>query len=185
MGEMAPAKHELIIISGPKNAGKTKVCLRLIEMLQDQSVPVSGLVSPGLYRDGRKTGILVRDIACGDEMQLAVYEPGWDPQVPEREWRFNMEAVIWGNKRLKTIKNAPFLLIDEMGFLEMEQNRGWTAGLDLLDSKDYHRAVVVIRPDLLEAVRLRWQPTYFLTVHQSSKWDKLARKIMDYLSESA
>ena len=176
---------EVIIITGQKNTGKTKLCLRLIEMLHQQNRQVSGLISPGFYQAGQKTGILVQDIASGDQKQLAIYDPGWDPQVPKRLWRFDMQVVEWGNQRLKTAVNIDVLLIDELGYLELEENRGWTACLDLLDSKNYHYAVVVVRPDLLETARLRWQSNFFVTVEPDSNCDALALKILDYMRESA
>lgn len=176
---------EIIIITGPKDTGKTRLCLRLIEILRQQERRVNGLVSPGLYQAGHKTGILAQDIASGEQKQLAFYDPGWDAQVPSRLWRFDMQVVEWGNQRLKKANNSEILIIDELGFLEMEQNRGWTAGLDLLDKKAFQHAVVVIRPDLLEAARLRWQPNAFITVLPDSDRDALASKILDYLSDSA
>ncbi len=175
----------ITILTGPKNSGKTLICLRLIEMLREQSFPVKGLVSPGLYAEDRKIGILVRDIATGQEKQMAAFEPGWDPQVPGREWRFDMQAVKWGNERLKTAENAQILLIDELGYLEIEENRGWKAGLDLLDSGKFCHAVVVIRPDLLKEARKRWQPAHFVAVQANSDPKALAQKILTYLSESA
>ena len=116
---------------------------------------------------------------------MAAYQPGWDPQVPGREWRFDMQAVKWGNERLKTAENAQILLIDELGYLEIEENRGWKAGLDLLDSGKYCHAVVVIRPDLLKAARKRWRPAHFVAVQPNSNQEALAQKILTYLSESA
>jgi nucleoside-triphosphatase THEP1 len=175
----------ITILTGPKNSGKTLVCLRLIEMLQERSLSIKGLVSPGLYAGDRKIGILVRDIATRQEKQMAAYQPGWDPQVPSREWRFDMQAVKWGNERLKTAENAQILLIDELGYLEIEENRGWTAGLDLLDSGRYGHAVVVIRPDLLKAARKRWKPAHLVAVQGNSDQKSLAQKILTYLSESA
>ncbi|MDK2982471.1 MAG: nucleoside-triphosphatase [Chloroflexota bacterium] len=176
---------ELFIITGARNVGKTRLCMRLIEMLQAQKRPVCGLVSPGIYENGCKTGILVREIASGDEKQLATYEPGWDPEVPSREWRFDMQAVEWGNERLQAIRKAEILLIDELGYLEMEQNRGWTAALSLLDGRKYEQAVLVIRPDLLDIARSRWHPSAFISVKSESEREEQALKLLAYLSASA
>lgn len=176
---------ETIIITGQKDTGKTRLCLRLIELLREQNRQVSGLVSPGLYQAGQKIGIFVQDIATGEEKQLAFYDPGWDAQVPARVWRFDMQVVEWGNQRLKKAPSCGVLIIDELGFLELEQNRGWTAGLDLLDTKAFKYAVVVVRPDLLEAASLRWQPHAFVRLQPDSDRDALALKLMNYMRESA
>jgi nucleoside-triphosphatase THEP1 len=176
---------EILIITGQKDTGKTRLCLRLIEVLKQQNRQVGGLVSPGLYQAGNKTGILVQEIKNGEQKQLAFYDPGWDVKVPERLWRFDMQAVEWGNQRLKNAANSDVLIIDELGYLEMEENRGWTAGLDLLDNRAFQYAVVVIRPDLLDAARLRWKPRAFVTVKADSDREAMVQKILDHYKESA
>ncbi len=185
MAAMTQITPDITIISGTKNAGKTKFCLCLVEQLHKEAAKVSGLISPGLYEQGHKTGILVRDLSTGAEKQLAVFDPGWDPLVPQREWRFNDEVVEWGNDCLKKATPTDILLIDELGFMELEQNRGWTAGMEALDKGLFTHALAVIRPDLLKIARERWNPAYFLTITPSTDSEVFVNKLIAHWRESA
>jgi len=43
------------------------------------------------------------------------------------------------------------LVIDELGYLEFELKTGWTASFEVLHSKKYRLAMVVIRPECIDA----------------------------------
>ena len=61
----------LLVVSGPPGAGKTTLCIRVAAQL---GARIGGLVSPARMEGGRKTGILVRDLASGEERLLAQVE---------------------------------------------------------------------------------------------------------------
>jgi hypothetical protein len=46
--------------------------------------------------------------------------------------------------------------MDELGPLEFEKGIGLIAGLELIDGKMFHQAIVVIRPKLLQPAQYRW-----------------------------
>ena len=169
---------EITIISGVRNIGKTNLCLLLIETLQKAGKDIKGIVSPGIYKHDRKVGIAVRDIASGKEREMAVFSPGWDPQRPEREWLFKMEVVRWANQQLKKAVPADYLLIDELGYLEFEEHRGWTNGLKILSGGLYKHAFVVIRPDLLVIAkeRLHYKKKYL--VEENTDLGELCKKLL-------
>jgi len=48
------------------------------------------------------------------------------------------------------------LIVDELGPLEFIHAKGWLSGLVALDSFRYRLALVVIRPELMEAAQTRW-----------------------------
>jgi hypothetical protein len=64
--------------------------------------------------------------------------------------------MAWGNDVLGAATPCDLLIVDELGPLEFERNRGWTDGLAAVDSGDYRHALVVVRPQLLPAARARW-----------------------------
>ena len=178
-------KREITIISGIRDIGKTKLCLLLIQMLQNGGMDIKGVVSPGLYEKGNKIGILARDIASGNERKLASYVPGWDAKRPEREWLFEMNAVLWANNQLEKAVPADYLLIDELGYLEFEENKGWTAGLDILDAGRYNHAFVVVRPDLLDLARKRWQNPKLVMVEGDTHLDFICGKLLNHIADNA
>lgn len=178
-------KGEIIIISGPRDAGKTNLCLKLVERLTSTGKMVRGIVSPGLYQDSRKMGILARDVATGEETQFAKYSLGWDIQRPEREWRFLTKGITWVNSRLQTAVPTDILFIDEIGYLEMEEKGGWTAALKNLDQGQFNHAILVIRPDLLEKAHERWKIQQVLIINPDDNLDEFADRILNYLIDKA
>jgi hypothetical protein len=46
--------------------------------------------------------------------------------------------------------------MDELGPLEFDQQQGWMKAFDVINSLLFKKAVVVIRPELLEKARMLW-----------------------------
>ena len=176
---------EIIVISGQRNVGKTLLCLKLIERLKSANLSIKGIVSPGLYMGGKKVGIIARDIASGEERQFAKYSLGWDIQKPEREWLFLDEGISWANERIKNAFPADIILIDELGYLEFEENDGWMAAMEGLDKGLFKHAVVVIRPDLLIQAGNRWNISGTIVVKQGDNFSEISEKIADQLMDKA
>lgn len=177
-------RREITLISGLRDAGKTNLCLELIRRLNQTERTIKGIVSPGLYKDGKKIGIMARDVATGEERQFAKYSVGWDVQRPEREWRFLNGGIEWANMRLKQAVPTDILFIDEIGYLEMEENGGWTAAPENLDTGLFQHAIVVIRPDLLDNARERWMVNRVILVKEEDNPVNLTEKIMPYLADN-
>jgi nucleoside-triphosphatase THEP1 len=68
--------RNVVLITGEKNTGKTFFCIEMIKRLQNTKILVKGLISPGQYRNGKKIGIIARDIQSGKERMLATHSPG-------------------------------------------------------------------------------------------------------------
>jgi nucleoside-triphosphatase THEP1 len=185
MGFMPDYQHRITIISGNKNAGKTKLCLNLKEQIESAGHTVKGIISPGLYQGRDKIGILSIDIASGRQRQIAQYSPGWDPQQPEREWLFDPQAIKWANSKIKLSVPTEYLIIDEIGYLELEKNSGWTAALHNLDKGFFQQAIVVIRPDLLEIARMRWKNVKVVMVQPDEDLRALSRSLWEDFCKSA
>lgn len=164
MANRSKQTGRITIISGERNSGKTLLCLVLKDILIDSGRKVSGVISPGFYKDGRKIGILAENGSSGERRKIADLLPGWDISHPERIWKFDLDAVAWINDCLKTAKNADFLILDELGFMELLENGGWSEAVTLLDKADFEQAFVVIRPELLEIARERWRKAEVIQV---------------------
>ncbi len=178
-------KREITIISGLRDAGKTKLCLNLVQKLTSTGKTIKGIVSPGLYKDNKKIGIIVRDVASGEECEFAKYSPGWDINRPEREWRFLSSGVTWANSRIKNAVPTDILFIDEIGYLEMEEKGGWTAALENLDKGMFDHAILVIRPDLLEKAQERWNIRRIIMVRPEDDLEDLSNQLISYLVDRA
>ena len=178
-------KQRIYVISGERNIGKTLLCLAIKNKIMSGSGIVRGVISPGLYREDAKIGILVLDIASGEQRQLASYEPGWDTSHPERLWRFDDQVLAWGNQKILASVPTDILIIDEIGYLELENNEGWTSAMKVLDDGLFQKAIIVVRPELLEKVYQRWQIADTFIVHSGTDLSNLSTTLLDHFKDEA
>ncbi len=121
---------------------------------------VAGVLSPARFERGVKVGIDVLDLRSGELRRLAhlrTMETASDVTgVVTQRWRFDAAALAWANQVLATATPCDLLVVDELGPLELEQERGWTAALATIDTRAFDMALVVVRKSLLERAMLRW-----------------------------
>lgn len=147
----------LHLVSGERGSGKTQVCAGLAQLLSLYGHDLAGLISPGVFVDGRKTGIEAYDLRSRQRRRLADrLEQAADAVGKVGNWAFVEDTLAWGDAVLARATPCDVLIVDELGPLEFEQGRGWLAGLSALDSRAYRLAVATIRPGLLETARRRW-----------------------------
>ena len=95
--------------------------------------------------------MFVIDLASNESQLVASLVPGEINGVRLGPWTFDNNIFEWGNRRLLQFTGTDVLIIDELGFLEFDLKTGWTASFDVLNRKNYQLAIVVIRPECLEA----------------------------------
>ena len=59
------------------------------------------------------------------------------------------------------------LIVDELGPIELERGEGWQNGIAALNSGEYQAAVVVIRPELLDAASQLWPNASLITIQNN------------------
>ena len=97
------------------------------------------------------------DLRGGETRALARRRDAGEAAPGERRrWVFDEAVLAWGDARLAAATPCDLLVVDELGPLELDEGRGWTAGIAAVDSGDYGAAIVVVRPALLERARARW-----------------------------
>lgn len=145
------------IVTGPAGGGKTTLCRGLAAAARAAGRDVAGVLCPALFDGSGKTGIAVTDLRGGETRTLARRrEGGARAPGPPRKWLFDEAALAWGDGLLARAAPCDLLVVDELGPLEFDEGRGWTAGLAAVDSGDFDAALVVVRPALLERARARW-----------------------------
>lgn len=168
-----------IILTGPKNSGKTTVCSNVVGRIKKYPIEVKGIISPGTYQFNHKTGISSLDISTLKKRQIACHVPGWDTDNPEREWKFIPQALEWANNILGNSVPTDLLIIDEIGFLELEKNTGWTNAIKALESGKYHLALVVVRPTLCHKISSLFPNSGIYEIDKSSLLDEVAGNIIN------
>lgn len=152
-GEHAP---QLIIVTGLSGTGKTTWCRRLAELAERQGLHVTGILSPGIFKNNQKIGIAVKDLHTGEQHQLAKLRGDEDAQLATPRWAFEPDILAWANERLSSSPPGDLLIIDELGPLEFLRDEGLMAGMERIDSAQYKVACVVVRSSLLPKALQRW-----------------------------
>lgn len=155
---------DLWIITGEFGAGKTRWCQRFLELARQAGWNAAGILSPGLFEDGRKVTIEAVDVRSGERRRLATRRRAEDcALIHTREWLFEMDTIRWGNTVVQQALPCDLLIVDEVGPLELLQGQGWVAALEAIASRAYRLAVVVVRPSLLPIAE-KWQPQAVITI---------------------
>lgn len=141
------------ILTGERGAGKTSLCRLLAAQARENGWDAAGVISPAIFDNGQKTGILAVDLRGGESRPLACAIAGGRFALPLGKWYFDRTSLEWGEQVIANSPPCDLLIVDELGPLELLQQDGWQAALAVLRGGNYHLALVVIRPELLEAAR--------------------------------
>jgi nucleoside-triphosphatase len=176
----------ICILSGEENVGKSTLCKQIIEYCKQRNIFISGIRSELEIVNDQRKAINSFDIMTGEMMNLAIYSPGWDKDKPERKWKFNKDAMKWGNNVLRRSLPTDLLVIDEIGFLELEKGEGWNECFNLLESDQFKLALVVIRSELLTLMKKRYENLfiYVLKEHNKKEIENELITILDHLPKN-
>ena len=147
---------KITLLTGEIQSGKTNLCLDVIDIAREEGFRLGGVVSPGVFLKGKKTGIDVLDIRSRERRRLADNLGEGGLELTTQRWAFRLDAVSWGNQILKNAVPCDLLVIDELGPLEFNRGEGWVNGFKTVASGDYTAALLVIRPSLLDEALRRW-----------------------------
>jgi hypothetical protein len=144
----------LWVLTGERGVGKTTHCRVLVEQARASGWDVAGLLSPGIFKDGVKTGILTQNLRTGESRPLAVlatHSPLTTHHLPLGQWLFDPSVIAWGNQIFQSRQPCDLFIVDELGPLEFFRGEGWINAFDALRQVPYRLGVVVIRPECIDA----------------------------------
>jgi nucleoside-triphosphatase len=151
----ASGSGNILVLTGKRGDGKTTFCGTLAEQASVAGWDVAGLLSPGIFKDGVKTGILTQDLRTGEARPLARVATfathSTSFTLPLGQWLFDPTVVDWGNEILQSRQPCDLFIIDELGPLEFSRGEGWVNAFDALRQVRYRLGVVVIRPECIDA----------------------------------
>lgn len=174
-------KGRILLITGEKGSGKTQFCSFLVDQLKKEGILVKGVLSPGRFMDHKKVEVFAEDISSGDQKKLAIHEPGWDPSFPKREWRMQEDTLSWGNDVILKSVPTDVLIIDELGFLEFEERKGWYSSLQAIGEGNFHYAFVVVRPQLLDLAMEQFGTMEKINIDTNTKIVPMSRYYADLI----
>ncbi len=150
------SQSSLVILSGPRAAGKTNRCLQLFALATQKDIETRGLISKPVYDGDEKIAIELIDLSTGEQRRLAEIRQAGGRESLTPGWKFDSQSLQWGNFILARIEQTQLLIIDELGPLEFLGHEGWQAAFPLIANCAYGCAVVVIRLSLLGLAKERW-----------------------------
>jgi nucleoside-triphosphatase THEP1 len=143
------SKDRIIAISGVSGSGKTTLCRKVYQRLSKKGVDVAGIISPPIFENGVKTRIMVQNLKTGRRKPLAGIEE-IPAVVNTGRWYFSKKGLEYGLATLQEAVPCDLLIIDEIGPVEILRSEGWFYAFELLRGGDYRKALVTVRPELLD-----------------------------------
>ena len=159
----------LFILTGDVRTGKTTWLQERVRETEAAGIPVHGVLAPGVWRDGKKTGI--ENVLLPSREHVLLATPSKSGCSGGLGWDFDETALAHVNAHLTKLAAAAgkkalcpgFLVIDEIGPLELRRGGGLTSALALLEAGPapaWPSALVVVRSTLTEEVAARWHPAW-------------------------
>ncbi len=165
----------LWMLVGERGVGKTTFCRALSEQARAAGWDVAGLLSPAVFENNLKVGILAEDIRTGESHQLASVYRHSPEDIPFGSWYFSPQTLAWGNRVLASSTPCDLLIVDELGPLELTQQMGWQTALEILPCGDFQLALVVIRSELQSQGNKIFNFSENLTIDRSQTVDHWVR----------
>ena len=154
-----------VIITGGVQTGKSTLAAALTAFLKAENVSMAGILATGLWKNGRRHGFDLTDLATGAITPLArrvdrVEDTAITP------FEFFERGLAAGKKALdvKTTANAAMVMVDEVGKLE-PMGQGWGPFMSSLVSNSRAVHVWVVRENLVRDVCARWNLDRVEIVH--------------------
>jgi nucleoside-triphosphatase THEP1 len=171
-----------ILLTGSHHAGKTTACWKALPGLRATGVKMAGFVSPPILDEkGHKTGIEMVDLATGKRQKFARVV-GPDESRTIGVYQVVEGATEWARGVLSAalLANVDWLVIDEIGPLELHRGTGFAFALDALaDPERIPNAIVLVREELVEelAGRLGRSDVVRLKVTEANRLEIPARLV--------
>lgn len=152
--------EHILILAGPRGAGKTTACQRFAQLALGQGLSLGGVLSPGRWDEsGAKVGIDAIDLATGERRSQAWVEPD-ETRRTVGQYRFDPAVLSWAVERVLAALNQPgcVVLVDEIGPLELLQGKGFAPVLDHLLGASARAVILLVRVELTENLVARLGP---------------------------
>jgi len=174
----SPSNPKIVIITGNEKVGKSQLCSALLKRIAHSGMRITGLISKLVLKDGKPYAINAINLHSNDTVELARFKPGWDSSKPKRKWKFNNSAFSWGNNVLENAVPTDILIIDEIGYQELENHQGWNSCFPILEQGDFQTAIIVVRSELINRAVNFWKKSTIIEIKENSNYESLINQIL-------
>ena len=147
----------VFIISGTQAEGKTTFLMDVLTRLDTHQVHVRGIIAPGYFTNGVRSGFSVIDVATGTGLELCsdVPSPGSEQHA---RYYFRPEGLAFGRRTLLISPGhdaSDLIVIDEVGRFDV---RGalWGGCIDQLVKKHHPPMIWTVRNEFVQMILNRW-----------------------------
>ena len=151
--KMMADKKEIIIITGSRGAGKTAYCRNEIQKARENSLIVRGVLSPAMFLNHKKIAFYAQNLKNDEKRLVGSLASYANLGKQFHDWTLDPDVIRWVNEFLSEKEPCDLLVIDELGPLEFSDHEGYLAAFDCLKNQNYRKALVVIRPECIDAFR--------------------------------
>lgn len=148
---------EIAIITGKVNSGKTTLLEKIAAREKLNGNFPTGIIARGVFRNGKKIGFDVMDLATGKIQQLARIN-----NKKDKSWgsRFTFYHAGWKFARNALLNFRPggVVFLDEVGPLELK-GEGHARTLKKLLQSNIGKIYISVRSDCLKEVRKKFFPS--------------------------
>ncbi|MFA7371870.1 MAG: nucleoside-triphosphatase [Sphaerochaetaceae bacterium] len=169
----------MIIVTGPRNSGKTTFLYALCARLERAGYSIGGIGQVPPLSKSAKTTLTLSDLMDGEVRVLMDTQArvGW-----ARRGRFYIDygAFEWANWRLmEHAKRADYLVIDEIGPIELTKG-GFYPALEVIFNSYQGTVIAVVRDKLLDSfIKFYRLKTPLLTILRvREEWEKELSKVV-------
>jgi len=147
----------VFIITGEQGEGKTTYLMEILEEISKRAIRMSGIVAPGYFSGGLRSGFSLIDVATGKTEELCMTEPAPDT-VQHGRYYFRNAGISFGCNAIHNPvyeKRSDLVVIDEVGRFELSSAM-WAESIDRLCTMDHPPMIWTVRKELIDAVSKRW-----------------------------
>ena len=144
------------IISGEQAEGKTTFLMEILDNLRNEGVRMRGIVAPGYFQDGTRSGFSVVDVGTGISEELCSTTPDAGSERHARYY-FKPEGLSFGNRAILDFNpdTTDILVIDEVGRFDI-QGAVWGGSIDKLVEQPHPPMIWTVRREFVGMVTKRW-----------------------------
>ncbi len=155
--------RKVFIITGSVGQGKTTYLQKIIEILKENNILISGIYSPRIMENNDTIGYDIIDIES-NKSEILLRKNSNNNYEKIGKYYIYPQGFSHGNEILKLSKNIDnkIVVIDEVGFLELE-NKGWANNISELIKETNKHLLITVRENLVENVINKWEfKNYFI-----------------------
>ncbi len=143
-----------MIISGDRQQGKTTFLMKLVEILQESNIDVTGFFAIGVHDGAKRIGFDLVDVQSGVSWPLCREK---EKASGYHKFQFNEDTLARGNKILEPeeLADTKLIVIDEVGPVEMK-NEGWARSIERICKQSEAIQVWTVRKAMVYQVASTW-----------------------------